>query len=657
MSIENKKMKSKGKPFGFTMICFFIIISLFYLLIIGIKPETTESFSPSEIEQIDLSKDYVLLSPNIADWYPGALYEPKDFSSFRADLVDGKTETEIDPETKYGTYRMVLNIPANKTYGITGLTADYAQKVYVDGELLSEVGKVSHNDTQFTPKTDYYSLYFVPQRDTTEIVIQVAYFNHEYGYLNDIYLGEQEVIIERNREEFLSNGLILGVLLAFSVFFLGMFLTYTKRISFLWFALACLCAALRYAIYFSKDIMVLLPDLSWYVLHKVEYMAHMGFYFFLVLHVVSVLNLKMETWAKYVYFGGLGGVGIWYTIMPSTIYTQNVFVIGIIITILLIGISVYILLKGHENRVFFHKENLIVGISPILMTGAWLVEAATYQGFSLYVQPYVTMIIVFFNAIALTMQFSRTQRELILSQIREREIAENAAMLEQINNMKTDFFHKMAHEIKTPLAIMSGYAQLTSNQIARDEVTTETTLNLKVISAEAKRLAELVSNLMEMPTTAISQAVLSKMSVSEYLHYASVVCRGLLDKKGNSLVIKGNTDQYIIGNVEMLVQMMINLTVNSNAHMEKGQFTIEVIEEKEGNNIILQISDTGSGIPKENEEIIFEKGFTTSGTKGLGLPICKEIVELHKGDIVLLSDKKEGTTFKITIPIYKDEEK
>ncbi len=630
------------------MSLFFIITSLFYLLVIGIKPGTVDVLSVSEIEQTDLSKDYVLLNAKIADWYPNELYEPRDFSSSQPILTD--------EEAKYGTYRICINLPVGKTYGITGLSSDYAQKLYVNGELLSEIGVVSSEASEFTPKTDYYSVYFTPQTGTTEIVLQLAYHNHTYGYFKDVYLAEQDVIIERNRAEFLSNGLILGVLLAFVIFFLGMFLSYTERISFLWFSLACLCAAVHYSIYFSKDIMALLSGLSWYVLHKVEYLSRIGFYFFLIRHVLSVLKLKLSRWTNGIFYGGFIVSLLFYVLAPSTIYTRCVYVFGAVMTIILLVVTACILWRGYRDKLYVHRENLIVSLSTPLMVATWLTEAITYHGISYYVQPYITMLIVFFNAIALTMQFSRTEHELARSKMREKEIAQNALVLENINHMKTEFFHKMAHEIKTPLAIMSGYAQLTNKQIKNEETNEETILNLKVISSEANRLAQLVSNLMEMPTTPISKAVLNEVSVAEYLHYASVVCRGLLEKRGNKLRIKGDTQRHILGNMEMLVQMMINLTVNSNKHMEDGEFTIEVSEENSGDAVVFYVRDTGCGIPSEYADKIFEKGFTTNGTKGLGLSICKEIAELHKGEIVLVTETGQGAAFKITIPTYKMQE-
>ncbi len=621
---------------------YFIIITLFfYLLIFGISPKSKDILPTSEIEKVDLSQEYVYIDSQAATWYQGKFYEPRDFMS--------TTPIQTDSNEKYGTYHIKLSLPANKTYGITGLTADYAQKVYINGVLVSEVGKTSDNLAQFIPKTDYYSVYFTPNMDTTEIIIQVSYLVHQDGFLKDLYLAEQEVIVERNRSEFFSNGIILGVLLSFVVYFLGMFLTYTERISFLWYALTCFCAALHYSIFFNKDIMILLPNLSWYVSHKIEYLSRLGFYMFLILYVLSSLRLRIKTWVNFVFFGGAGAISLFYLITPSTIYTQYIFFIGAAITIILAVIAVYILRQGYCDKIFIYKENLIVGFSPVLILISWMFEAFSYQREYWYIQPYITMLIVFFNAIALTIQFSRVERELTELQMREREIAENVAMLERMNNMKTDFLQKMAHEIKTPLTVMSGYAQLTKLQIEENEVNEDTTINLSIISAEAKRLSELVSSLMEMPSKLDSDLVLTEISVEELLRYTSIVCRGILEKNENSLLIKGEAKLSVLGNLEMLVQMMINLAANSNKFMENGEFVIEVTEDKDMVSFI--ISDTGSGIPKEIEDKIFEKGFTTSTTKGLGLSICKEIAHMHKGDIVLYKQLKQGAAFKITIPI------
>ena len=67
------------------------------------------------------------------------------------------------------------------------------------------------------------------------------------------------------------------------------------------------------------------------------------------------------------------------------------------------------------------------------------------------------------------------------------------------------------------------------------------------------------------------------------------------------------------------------------------------------------MSDTGTGIPEESVEHVFERGYTTDGGNGLGLSICKETVGLHGGEMELVSTGDTGTTFRFTIPKEKEQ--
>ena len=77
----------------------------------------------------------------------------------------------------------MLSLKPDTTYALTGQTATYAQRVYVNGELLNETGKVSDNARDFRPKTDLYTVYFTPKTSTTEMIVQHAWFNHRVGGL------------------------------------------------------------------------------------------------------------------------------------------------------------------------------------------------------------------------------------------------------------------------------------------------------------------------------------------------------------------------------------------------------------------------------------------------------------------------------------------
>jgi len=102
-----------------------------------------------------------------------------------------------------------------------------------------------------------------------------------------------------------------------------------------------------------------------------------------------------------------------------------------------------------------------------------------------------------------------------------------------------------------------------------------------------------------------------------------------------------------------LNQVFLNLLINSNQAIEK-KGEISIVTFIEDDNICISIKDDGEGIPKKSLDKIFDPGFTTKGVgvgTGLGLSISYRIIQEHKGDISVESKEKEGSTFKITIPI------
>ena len=96
------------------------------------------------------------------------------------------------------------------------------------------------------------------------------------------------------------------------------------------------------------------------------------------------------------------------------------------------------------------------------------------------------------------------------------------------------------------------------------------------------------------------------------------------------------------------MQVLINLIVNASRHTEEGRITVEAIDNVGA--VEISVSDTGEGIAPEDVPHIFEKGYSTDDSRGLGLSICMDTVRLHGGTLELAETGKDGTTFRFTIP-------
>ena len=257
-------------------------------------------------------------------------------------------------------------------------------------------------------------------------------------------------------------------------------------------------------------------------------------------------------------------------------------------------------------------------------------------------------------ALALTIGHTRIERSLSQAQLRELETAEENAVLEQMNRLKSDFMRNLAHEMKTPLTVMSGYAQLTQRQIQKNSVNGETVQNLDTIAKEAGRLSDMVTQLLDVTYQRVGEKSVTVLAPSELLEDAAAVCRPILLKNRNRTELLCQTTRNISANKEALLQVLINLCINSGKHTADGVVTVSASDGADG-TVVFSVRDNGSGISAEDLPYIFERGYSKDGGNGLGLTICREIIESAGGSISVESTGADGTTIRFTVPAEKED--
>lgn len=643
-------MRNKIKNSAVCILFIIIVSSFFYLLTAGTMPKYVDVMTAEEIARTDLSNECACIGVSSGEYYHGRLYTPEDFAN--GDISDG------NDNEKYATFRIVLPLEKGITYGISGETATYAQKVYINGRLVNGVGVVAADPEEFIPTADRYTVYFTPQTDTTEIIIQHAWFNHRSGAVHKFCLAQAQIISANDRAQTICDGLISGTLLAMAIFFFGMFLLGNRRRSMLWFSLSCLSAALHYLIYESKQIRVLMPQLDWYTGHKLEYLTNVFYFVFILLYAFAVLDFRPHKWFVVSSAVTVGVMTLFYVAAPSTVYTCFTVPFGVLMTLYLVFASVYTCIMTVKRRLIRYADSIIVCVTVAVTTAVYIVEGLTYFTRVFYIRSYATILFVFCNAVMLTISLSRTERRLDESKQRESEVTRMNETLEKLDRLKTDFMHNIAHEMKTPLTVMSGYAQLTEKQIEKNVVNDETLSNLETISNEAQRLSDMVTKLLSVSHNEVTAIELSRFTAEDILADAAAVCRPILAKRGNRLITEVNDCPDIIANRETLMQVLINLAVNSGRHTENGTVTFSVKKSETTDNFaVFTVSDTGTGISGEAFSHLFDKGYSTDGGNGLGLYICRDIIESMGGGITAENDENNGAVFRFTVPCGKEEEK
>lgn len=250
-----------------------------------------------------------------------------------------------------------------------------------------------------------------------------------------------------------------------------------------------------------------------------------------------------------------------------------------------------------------------------------------------------------------------------------KNLTETAKVAESASRAKTIFLSNMSHEIRTPMNAIVGF----NNIVLNDPTISDKTRNyLTKSEASAEHLLQLINDILDMSRIESGKMVIkneefSFKDVVEYVNSTfSAQCR---DNELEYVYQSDNqmADHYI-GDAMKLRQVLINILGNAVKFTEKGgQVSLSISKESEledKDNLYFVIKDTGIGISKEFLPHIFESfaqenTSTTNkyGSSGLGLPITKNIIEMMGGSIHVDSEKGVGSTFTITIPLVKSQNK
>lgn len=221
---------------------------------------------------------------------------------------------------------------------------------------------------------------------------------------------------------------------------------------------------------------------------------------------------------------------------------------------------------------------------------------------------------------------------------------------------KQDFYNNITHELKTPLTTIKGYAEIIRNNGFKDKVFFDK--GIKHITDESERLHKMVVQLLEM---AQHEDVIKKPINLSLAIESSVGGMQLKAKRyGNIINLGLENSLYIIGNRDKIKELIINLLDNAIKYgVENTEIKFDAY--KNGTNIELRITNKGKGLTKEEEESIFTPFYRAdkshsreSGSSGLGLSICEDIVKDHSGYITVNSIVDEETTFIVTFPYLKE---
>lgn len=262
-------------------------------------------------------------------------------------------------------------------------------------------------------------------------------------------------------------------------------------------------------------------------------------------------------------------------------------------------------------------------------------------------------IIVTVGGIALALRhfFSQVNSEL-KKEIEEKthELSEANKKLKDLDKMKDEFISIASHELKSPIQPIFGFAELAqSGDIDQKEA-------WDGVTTLAKKLQDLANDVLDVTRIESNRLTLyqEKISLNNTIKEAAMMARTGLSKN-ITIIEETGEDVTINADRTRLDQVLRNLINNAIKFTDEGKITIK--SQVTQNEATVSVSDTGNGIPQEILPKIFGK-FATKGHgqdnqagNGLGLFLCKGIIEAHGGKISARNNAESGATFEFTIPI------
>jgi len=235
------------------------------------------------------------------------------------------------------------------------------------------------------------------------------------------------------------------------------------------------------------------------------------------------------------------------------------------------------------------------------------------------------------------------------------EERKRAEALAEIDRAKTTFFSNVSHEFRTPLTLMLGPLEET---LADTSVSTSVHDRLDVAHRNSVRLLKLVNTLLDFSRIEAGriEAVYESVDLQALTIELASMFRSAIEKAGLKLIVdESPLEAEVYVDREMWEKIVFNLLSNAFKFTFEGEITVAL--KKAGENVELEVSDTGTGIPSAELSHLFERFHRVKGAhgrsyegSGIGLALVRELVKLHGGDVRVRSEVGKGSTFTVSIP-------
>lgn len=223
---------------------------------------------------------------------------------------------------------------------------------------------------------------------------------------------------------------------------------------------------------------------------------------------------------------------------------------------------------------------------------------------------------------------------------------------------RVEFISATIHELKTALTSVIASAELLADELQPDDKSMPAKLVQNIIR-NAHNLDEKLSSFPEMDRLLAGDFPFQpeRLEIRQVIHSVTTQLYPIIQSKRQSLALELPASlPQVKAHHQYLQQILLNLLTNASKFTpERGKITVSVSQNS--TSLVVQVTDTGIGIPAEEQELIFQPYYQVNGGKGsgLGLAITKLLVELHGGKLWLKSAAGQGSTFSFSLPLASNQ--
>ncbi|MDH5680244.1 MAG: ATP-binding protein [Spirochaetota bacterium] len=255
---------------------------------------------------------------------------------------------------------------------------------------------------------------------------------------------------------------------------------------------------------------------------------------------------------------------------------------------------------------------------------------------------------------------------------KEKEVAQNDSInnltllnkrLNELDKLKDEFLANISHELKTPLNSIIGFTESIIQNHEKNQLTKKVNNELSLVMSASKQLNNLVNDILDFSMLKNDEMKLNKTPVDLFMLLTMVLKIVEPMAKGKDVRLINNIPgdiSCILADENRLIQIMNNLLSNAIKFTEKGEVVVSA-NSIENNKIELVVSDTGIGIPQNEQAVIFKYFYQVDGSAsrwyggtGLGLAITKKLIELHDSEIRVKSEPGKGSQFSFHLPATEE---